>query len=192
MLAYGIYFSLSDLLHSVWQTLGPSTSLQVTQFRFFLWLSNIQLLFLLFFAFEEVEGRNGIKWGRKRHRKKTGGENMRGSNKKAENEHWIWKTRCLKKRTTQPSRVERWRVLQSHARPCQDEEGSQGTQGGKRGDMGLGGVALGGKDAPLLPRARFLADGRKMYRKDYGPFHLAALSSSATLAAGKPFPSLRG
>ena len=33
-LAYGICFSLSDLLHSVWQTLGPSTSLQITEFRF--------------------------------------------------------------------------------------------------------------------------------------------------------------
>ena len=38
-LAYSICFSLSDLLHSVWQTLGPSTSLQITQFCFFLWLS---------------------------------------------------------------------------------------------------------------------------------------------------------
>ena len=38
VLAYGICFSLSDLLHSVWQTPGPSTSLQITQFRFFLWL----------------------------------------------------------------------------------------------------------------------------------------------------------
>ena len=38
VLAYGICFSLSDLLHSVWQTLGPSTSLQITQFPFFLWL----------------------------------------------------------------------------------------------------------------------------------------------------------
>ena len=38
VLAYGIWFSLSDLLHSVWQTLGPSTSLQITQFHFFLWL----------------------------------------------------------------------------------------------------------------------------------------------------------
>ena len=37
MLAYSICFSLSDLLHSVWQTLGPSTSLQITQFRFFLY-----------------------------------------------------------------------------------------------------------------------------------------------------------
>ena len=36
-------FSLSDLLHSVWQTLGQSTSLQITQFRSFLWLSNIPL-----------------------------------------------------------------------------------------------------------------------------------------------------
>ena len=34
MLAYGICFSLSDLLHSVWQTLDPFTSLQITQFRF--------------------------------------------------------------------------------------------------------------------------------------------------------------
>ena len=43
VLAYSICFSPSDLLHSVWQTLGPSTSLQITQFRFFLWLSNIPL-----------------------------------------------------------------------------------------------------------------------------------------------------
>ena len=43
VLAYGICFSLSDLLHTVWQTLGPPTSLQITQFRFFLWLSNIPL-----------------------------------------------------------------------------------------------------------------------------------------------------
>ena len=37
-LIYDICFSLSDLLHSVWQSLGPSTSLQMTQFRSFLWL----------------------------------------------------------------------------------------------------------------------------------------------------------
>ena len=43
VLAYGICFSLSDLLYSVWQTLGPPTSLQIIQFRFFLWLSNIPL-----------------------------------------------------------------------------------------------------------------------------------------------------
>ena len=41
--AYGICFSLSDLLYSVWQTLDPFTSLQITQLRFFLWLSNIPL-----------------------------------------------------------------------------------------------------------------------------------------------------
>ena len=34
-LIYNICFSLSDLLHSVWLTLGPSTSLQMTQFRSF-------------------------------------------------------------------------------------------------------------------------------------------------------------
>ena len=43
MLIYDICFSLSNLLHSVWQTLGPSTSLQMIQFHSFLWLSNILL-----------------------------------------------------------------------------------------------------------------------------------------------------
>ena len=42
-LIYDICFSLSDLLHSVWQSLDPSTSQQMTQFRSFLWLSNIPL-----------------------------------------------------------------------------------------------------------------------------------------------------
>ena len=42
-LIYNIYFSLSDLLHSVWHSLDPSTSQQMTQFRSFLWLSNIPL-----------------------------------------------------------------------------------------------------------------------------------------------------
>ena len=37
VLAYGICFSPSDLLHSVGQTLDPSTSLKITQFRFLLW-----------------------------------------------------------------------------------------------------------------------------------------------------------
>ena len=46
-LIYDICFSLSDWLHSVWQSLGPSTSLQVTQFHFFLWLSNIPLYILV-------------------------------------------------------------------------------------------------------------------------------------------------
>ena len=41
VLVYDICFSLSDLLHSVWQSLDASTSLQMTQFRSFLWLSNI-------------------------------------------------------------------------------------------------------------------------------------------------------
>ena len=42
-LIYDICFSLSDLLHSVWQSLDPSTSPQMTQFCSFLWLSNITL-----------------------------------------------------------------------------------------------------------------------------------------------------
>ena len=42
-LIYDICFSLSDLVHSVWQSLGPSTSLQMTQFHSFLWQSNIAL-----------------------------------------------------------------------------------------------------------------------------------------------------
>ena len=36
---YNICFSLYDLLHSIWQTLGPSTSLYLTQYHSFLWLS---------------------------------------------------------------------------------------------------------------------------------------------------------
>ena len=42
-LTYNICFYLSDLLHSVWQSLDPSMSLQMTQFRSFLWLSNTPL-----------------------------------------------------------------------------------------------------------------------------------------------------
>ena len=42
-LMYDICFSLSDLLHSVWQSLDPSTSQQMTQIRFVLWLNNIPL-----------------------------------------------------------------------------------------------------------------------------------------------------
>ena len=42
-LIYDICFALSDLFHSVWQFLGPSTSLQMIQFYSFLWLSNIPL-----------------------------------------------------------------------------------------------------------------------------------------------------
>ena len=36
-------FSFSDLLHSVWPSLGSSTSIQMTQFYSFLWVSNIPL-----------------------------------------------------------------------------------------------------------------------------------------------------
>ena len=42
-LAYSICFSLSDLFHSAWHTVSPPTSPQITQFCFFLWLSNIPL-----------------------------------------------------------------------------------------------------------------------------------------------------
>ena len=38
-----IYLFFSLWLHSVWQSLGPSTLLQMTLFRSFLWLSNISL-----------------------------------------------------------------------------------------------------------------------------------------------------
>ena len=42
-LIYDICFSFSDLLHSGWRSLGPSMSLQMTQFHSFLWPSNIPL-----------------------------------------------------------------------------------------------------------------------------------------------------
>ena len=41
VLAYSICFALSGLLHSVWQSLGPSTSLKIISFLFM--LSNIPL-----------------------------------------------------------------------------------------------------------------------------------------------------
>ena len=40
-LVCNICFSVSDLLPSVWQTLGPPTSLQMTWFCSFLWLSDV-------------------------------------------------------------------------------------------------------------------------------------------------------
>ena len=43
VLIYDICCSLSDLLHSLWQSLDSSTSQQMTQFCSFLWLSNIPL-----------------------------------------------------------------------------------------------------------------------------------------------------
>ena len=51
MLIYNICFSLSDLLHSVWQFLGPSMSLQRTQFMpFYVWVifHNIYVPHLLY------------------------------------------------------------------------------------------------------------------------------------------------
>ena len=41
VLIYDVWLSLSDLIHSVWQTQGSSTSLPLTQLHSFLWLSNI-------------------------------------------------------------------------------------------------------------------------------------------------------
>ena len=38
MLIYDICFSLSGLFHSIWESLGPSTSLQMTQFCSFLYI----------------------------------------------------------------------------------------------------------------------------------------------------------
>ena len=59
-LIYDICFSFSDLLHSVWQTLGPSTSLQMTQFQSFLWLSNsIVYTYHIFFIHSSVDGHLG-------------------------------------------------------------------------------------------------------------------------------------
>ena len=49
-LMYSIFFPLSDLLHSVWQTLGPSTSLQKAPFHSFLWMSNIPLVSEVLFS----------------------------------------------------------------------------------------------------------------------------------------------
>ena len=38
---YDICFSLSDWLHSLWQSLGPSTAVRMSQLSSFLWLNNI-------------------------------------------------------------------------------------------------------------------------------------------------------
>ena len=59
VLAYGICFSLSDLLHSVWQSLCPSTSLQITQLRFFLWLSTTVYMCHIFFIHSSLDGHLG-------------------------------------------------------------------------------------------------------------------------------------
>ena len=46
VLIYGICFCLSGLLHSVWESLDASTSLQMTQFHSFLWLSSIPCVYI--------------------------------------------------------------------------------------------------------------------------------------------------
>ena len=52
-----IWFSLSDLLHSVWQSLDPSTSLRMIQFYCFLWLRNIPLYIChIFFIHPSADG----------------------------------------------------------------------------------------------------------------------------------------
>ena len=70
-LIYDICFSLSDLLHSVWQTLGSSMFLQMVQFHFFLWLSNIPLCiyvpplfypFLCWLKFQILNGLQKTPW----------------------------------------------------------------------------------------------------------------------------------
>ena len=38
---YGLFLSLTDLFHLAYYTLALSTSLQMTRFSYFLWLSNI-------------------------------------------------------------------------------------------------------------------------------------------------------
>ena len=45
------YFSLSDALHSAWQSLGPSMSLQMAQLCSFLWLSNIPCIYVPYFLY---------------------------------------------------------------------------------------------------------------------------------------------
>ena len=58
---YDICFSLSDLLHAVWQSLDPSMCLQMTQFRSFFWLSNIPFIYIyhIFFVHSSVDGHLG-------------------------------------------------------------------------------------------------------------------------------------
>ena len=51
MLTYRICFPLSDSLHPVWQSPGPSTSLQMAQFRSFTWLSSSPLLYMYYIFF---------------------------------------------------------------------------------------------------------------------------------------------
>ena len=50
-MSYNISSSLSDLLHSVWQSLGPSMLLQMALFHSFSWLSNILLIYVLYLLY---------------------------------------------------------------------------------------------------------------------------------------------
>ena len=71
-LTYNTCFSLSDLLHSLCQTLRTSTSLQMTQFHSFLWISNFGHLMWRADSFEKTlmlgktEGRRRKGWQRMR------------------------------------------------------------------------------------------------------------------------------
>lgn len=60
----------------------------------------------------------------------------------------------------------------------------KGTRGGRGAAWRPWGPGLGVRPAP---QAGFLVNQRNTYQEDCGPFHLAALSSSCTPAAGKPF-----
>ena len=56
-----VYPSLSDLLNSIWQSLGPSMLLQMSLLRSFLWLSSIPLYICIhvFFIHSSVSGHLG-------------------------------------------------------------------------------------------------------------------------------------
>ena len=57
MCVYIQYLCFPFLLHSVWQSLGSSMSLQMTQFHSFLWLSNsIVYMYQILFIHSSVDG----------------------------------------------------------------------------------------------------------------------------------------
>ena len=56
---YGIYLSLSDLLHLLWSSLIASRLLQMVLFHSFLWLSNVIYLDHIFFIHSSLDGRLG-------------------------------------------------------------------------------------------------------------------------------------
>ena len=54
------FFSFSDLLHSVWQSLGPSMSLQMTYFTFYGWvIYSIVYVYHVYFIHFSVSGHIG-------------------------------------------------------------------------------------------------------------------------------------